>query len=542
MTILTIGLCGQVSAGKTSFLCSLVGGFIGSVSLLRETIKAELFQLRINADFNHNIYEKETLELKKNIENNMYDVNSNISTDIFVRNPDFPLPSFLRKDINIIDFPGINDSADKDGKFLNILFQNLDKLDILIYLTSAETAFTLASETKIFNDIKAKVEEWNKKGNYIHLIIVINKMDNPSDSEINRIIKCISDELKEANKFFRISSHKLFLHTLKINNIRRVIPKDLMNEFIKILNHANVIINSDLASRLKNEQEIDFSSITYNSSIFDERSDESGDWDNLIYFLQNFNHNLYRNESMFNFINNLGIDDINLIMRSVKRVYDVIDYNENKTIIKFTDMIYRFYQLYSKSDEPTKFISIFNLIDKLKISIIQRIFDFKIEKRISQIMFILFCENIQYFNNNECKHIVLVFLKSSAFWVSPFSVQYSRFYIDQPNNLICLDYYKRLNINGKYFNWFISKIYYEIPDFQGIIKLSSLNYPELFILHKFNPEKIKELMYGFPKLYNSLISRACSSDIYIRGPSTTDEKLNYHIFTDVVEKFYVDLA
>lgn len=286
--VLTIGLCGQTSAGKTSFMNAICGGFIGSVSLTRETVNIELVRLRVGAEYNFTLYEKEMIESKNN-SYKWFELNNKI--EFIIKQPNNPLSSLIGIDLDIIDFPRI-DSV--DDKYFEILKKNLDRLDILLYITSIESAFTTNNEIELFNEIKNIVNEMNTKKNFITLAIILNKIDNPYDIEHNHIIKYrIPTEIKEQNNIFRISCHKLFIHYLMINKIKRTfLHNEIFNELSKIIKNADVLVDSDMQNNIIMGNLVNFSNIKFNNIINNEDDKNySGDYDNLIQFI--INHEPY---------------------------------------------------------------------------------------------------------------------------------------------------------------------------------------------------------------------------------------------------------
>lgn len=292
MNTLTIGVCGQVSAGKTSFINAFCCGFVGSTSLQRETFEAEVIYLDLEANYNNIIkLENEIESIKTKNENFKKDPN-NVNKSLIERNKDKPITSFHGRNIRIIDFPGINDAFDKEGKFYNVLTENIKECDILLYLTNAETAFTLSSEVELFNKIRTLVNNVNKTDKNVELIIVVNKFDNPLDSELIKISNEIPNKI--GVKSFNISSHKLLINTLKVNKVNKQINNSVKSEFSKILKNANVNVTKQLINEINSNEQIDFSKLEYNEVLLDTSNNlirldlNTGDWNNIIEYISDY--------------------------------------------------------------------------------------------------------------------------------------------------------------------------------------------------------------------------------------------------------------
>jgi len=294
--MLKIGLIGQVSAGKSSLLNALAGCFISNISLRRETFKPEIYQFSKKGSARNYINILQGLDQRhKNNEKMRETINTikteSLTTPNIIADDKTILPSYHSFDFMLIDFPGINDADDTDGKFFKCFESNIDLLDIVIYITSAETAFTLTSELEIFKKIQNLIKVKNDNGIYTDLIICVNKYDD-NDSELEKIYEDISKKTQmNKDQIFRISSHKMFMNICITNNLQYRLPDCIKQEFKKICKNSEVSINQSIDSTY-----IDFSKIKYHSHIDVKDKHCIGDIDGLIMKMNDIEKKLLSNK------------------------------------------------------------------------------------------------------------------------------------------------------------------------------------------------------------------------------------------------------
>lgn len=258
-----IGLIGQVSCGKTSFLNALAGYPIGNVSLLRETFNPELWEFNSNdndsyieiINGNKKIH-KESVEKRKNIK---YLTEQELIKPL---SPKSAKSLLISRNFAVTDYAGINDSSDENHKFYNVFKNNVYHNSIIIYITNAETAFTLQSEVEAFRKIEKLVKEQNNNGNFTKLLIVVNKYDY-EDEDYDEIINNAKQIIKNVD-FFRISSHHLFINSIKLSGEYYEPHEEFKKEYRKILRTCGI------------------------KNIYDD-IDHTGDFDNLMTYLTNLN-------------------------------------------------------------------------------------------------------------------------------------------------------------------------------------------------------------------------------------------------------------
>lgn len=161
MSTFTIGLIGEVSSGKSSLINAIAGGFISNVSLQRETFHPEWFKFsNSGSEKNIKIIAKELDKKHKENQSKRLIISELKNSDIYElqrtcnKNKQLPNRIQIPDKFNIIDFPGINDAEDKEDLFLGAIKQHIKKIDLLIYITSADKAFVSKSEIDGFNKIQ----------------------------------------------------------------------------------------------------------------------------------------------------------------------------------------------------------------------------------------------------------------------------------------------------------------------------------------------------------------------------------------------------
>ena len=172
----TIFLIGEVSSGKSSFLNSFAGGYISNSSIQRETFNPLWYQFSSTGKEDH--VTGITLQLEhKHKQNELFreriqDLKEEeISSLDHICDDDNPLPiRYNLEDLNIIDFPGINDSDDKTNKFLKAIENRIHQADLLIYITEATSAFVSSSEILVFQNIIKMINRCKNNGQFIDVI------------------------------------------------------------------------------------------------------------------------------------------------------------------------------------------------------------------------------------------------------------------------------------------------------------------------------------------------------------------------------------
>jgi hypothetical protein len=229
-----IGLIGQVSTGKSSFLNALTGQPSANVSILRETFIPEQWYFNYNKisnmdkinEENKIIHEKTLKQRKMTSYTSDKEINKKILRG-------FNQSILISKKFGLTDYAGINDSSDINDRFVDVFLNNMLEHNIIIYITSAETAFTLKSEIQHFKKIQDYVNKYNKEGYYKELIIIVNKYDY-QDDDLDIIIDNAKEQIKDV-MFYRISSYHLFAYNNRMLGRNISIPENFQKEYKKIL-------------------------------------------------------------------------------------------------------------------------------------------------------------------------------------------------------------------------------------------------------------------------------------------------------------------
>ena len=303
----TIFVIGEVSSGKSSFINSLIGGYISNASLQRETFNPLWYQFSSTGKEDNIVNIANNLEAKhKENENKREKINNlkeeAISSLDMICDDGKQLPiRYGLSDMNIIDFPGINDSDDLNNKFLKAVENRIDQADLIIYITDSSRAFMNASEIILLNKITNMVEKIKLDGQFIDLIVVANKFDNASDDDLTEICGRIAKKINfNEDKIFRFSSHKLFINTIIMHKLNVFVPKYSLKEITKILQNSNVLISKKIKENLMNEFMLKYNDIEYAENLEENMNnnstiDNNGDWNNIINYLTDFSKK-YTNE------------------------------------------------------------------------------------------------------------------------------------------------------------------------------------------------------------------------------------------------------
>lgn len=264
----TVFLCGEVSSGKSSLLNAIAGGFISSVSLQRETFNPQVFH------FSQKGLEKNLVNITNSLseisaENKNHRDNSNcgIMHEI-IDNADILPINFKLDNLDIIDFPGINDSHDTDGKYLSLIEKHIHLADIILYVTESKSAMTRTSEIDLFKKIQSFIKSEDEKCHYIKLVIAVNKFDNQTNADINEIFDRISSKIGvDPLDIYKISSHKLLIDSLIHCKKNLIVPPFMRKEVQEILQNCNVLITKTFRNKFAQDGIIEYTKIEYGTDL-----------------------------------------------------------------------------------------------------------------------------------------------------------------------------------------------------------------------------------------------------------------------------------
>ena len=173
---INITFVGEINAGKSSLINSLIGDDLLSVGIRRTTLS------------NTSVIRTSVLEQNYEHNNYLYLSKSN-RLDIF----------FKDNKVSLIDTIGLNDPC-KDKEQYEWFNKNLDKSDIVFFVTSYEKCFSTESEQNAFKKIYSQINEMNKNDHNICLAIIITKIDTKnSDKEYKKQVKEVNNFLKSLN-------------------------------------------------------------------------------------------------------------------------------------------------------------------------------------------------------------------------------------------------------------------------------------------------------------------------------------------------------
>lgn len=390
---LNIALLAEHSIGKSSFLNALVGNIIAPTSIQRETFEIDLYQIRSDAPYTNVVDLSKTCEERhKNNQFKRKTTDALVFDQLKIPNVIKPVIKILGTDLNldIYDFPGLNDASDKENVYLKIFHANAANIDLVLYMVDAKKPLTNTTELNQLKDIIAFKEESVKNGIYFDIAIVVNKYDNKDDEDYEELYQnlrsTIATEFTKSIQIFRFCSHKFFVHNLKTHVKKIQIPKSYSKELQAIFMTARVHINRDIKTAIIKNQPIDCEKIEIMEDLLDDinsddsvalsiQSDESqiGDWDNLISSLHTINKNILkiRSDNMSNYICYIYYQMIlHPSFTSIKLFLDTFNKikssnNKQQLMVDMNELSEFFIQKLFYEDINTSFDYIVNMDDKI---------------------------------------------------------------------------------------------------------------------------------------------------------------------------------
>jgi GTPase SAR1 family protein len=281
----TVLLIGEISSGKSSLLNSLAGGYVAIASLQRETMRPSSYLLGVNekADAVVQRISKALETIHRRNEAERARIADLAEEDLckleVVADQSNPIHFDLGAgSIEVIDFAGINDADDKEGRLFLPIQKHINGADLVIFVTAADRAFQNSSEVASFKRLQALVAAEVERGHYVDLVVVVNKFDDATDPDLMKIWERIPERIGlSKEKILRVSSHKMLLSNVKVNSRKLYIPNFARREIAEILKTANVQITSQLKAELAKSGTISHLNIEYQLELDDLLSDEPSD-------------------------------------------------------------------------------------------------------------------------------------------------------------------------------------------------------------------------------------------------------------------------
>lgn len=297
---LTIGICSPVSQGKSSLVNALIGYMVALSQLKRSTVTVEMYRLAANCSSDSDQalgIIQSLIERRRLAADEVNAAVQSANAPAFIEHD--PLPALHGIDMNIIDFPGINDSADSNDKFFAALVKHVDKCDILIYLTAADSAFLQRSEVELFARVQKLIADKKQEGFFIDLAIGIGKLDQPRVDldDLHAEVHAKYPELSRAGKIFRLSAHRLFIDTVsRLSIVHPPIPEPYRAEVDNITFNAGWNPSDETLDALEGGRPIKFEG-TWMKRRRQATIDcaRQGDWDGLIDYLRDYGTSIAAN-------------------------------------------------------------------------------------------------------------------------------------------------------------------------------------------------------------------------------------------------------
>lgn len=184
-----IGICGQVSTGKSTCLNALTGQYLSQISLKRSTKRVLKF---FHTDVNFKNKHKPT-----DIKNIIEKINSNDSHDETTFHVHMPLCD-NKNNIVLYDFPGFNDGQESIQGMEKLFIDEMINLDLIIFIVDSNSALIHKSEKDIFKMLAEQLKKNHEKSRYTKLIVAFNKFHIDGDEIHDEINKDLMDIIKDA--------------------------------------------------------------------------------------------------------------------------------------------------------------------------------------------------------------------------------------------------------------------------------------------------------------------------------------------------------
>jgi GTPase SAR1 family protein len=270
----TILLIGEVSSGKSSLLNSLAGGYVANAGQQRETMCPSSYRLGVNQ--RDDVVQRISKALEStHLRNEAARISELDEEDLckleIVADENDPIPFDLSTgNINVIDFAGINDADDKDGRLFLPIKKHINSADLVVFVTAADRAFQNSSEVESFKRLQTLIAAEVACGHFVDLVVVVNKFDDPYNPDLLKMAERIPERIDlPKEKILRVSSHKMLLSNVKLHNRKLYIPTFARREVAEILKTASVQITQALKEELVESGTISHTNIEYQLALDD---------------------------------------------------------------------------------------------------------------------------------------------------------------------------------------------------------------------------------------------------------------------------------
>ena len=202
----TVGVIGPVSSGKTSLMNMMLNGTSGTVSKRRGTMSTTSH--RETLDFNADIYaeqikaigirDKELYEKRDNNEALKEDLKNAFENNIVMEQPvDLFDIDRTKAQIQLVDFPGLNDSSTRDLYYKH-LEDNFSRLSMIMLIFDINGAMNTSDEMDILKKTVELAKKTNEETGIVQkLYIIANKCDEMTYCEESKTLKFVEEEDKE---------------------------------------------------------------------------------------------------------------------------------------------------------------------------------------------------------------------------------------------------------------------------------------------------------------------------------------------------------